>query len=314
MDQQIESFLSSLAEERRLSANTVSAYRNDLRQFHLYLASNARTGGDGVDGADRAVPLAAVGREQVAAFFLHLREQGYSPATIARKMAAVKSLFQFCYRRGLIATNPAASIGSPEVRKPVPRAISPREIALLLEQASTRAGPEGLRDAAMLHVLCATGMRVTELVSLDLGDLDLAAGRVRCTGRNGRRRELPIDARAVEALDRYLTEGRPQLLRGVPDDGAAFLNHRGRRLTRQGFWLIMKALARASGLAREITPHMLRHSFAAQRLRDGLELRHLRDLLGHANISTTQIYTQVRLETETPVANGVSPPVLSTKS
>jgi integrase/recombinase XerD len=303
MNEQVEAFLRFLAEERRLSANTLAAYCNDLRQFEDYLASERaqRIRPDGAGGGP-GPRLPRAGREEVVDFFLQLREKGYSPATIARKMAAIKSMFQFLHRRGDIATNPASALGSPEVKKPLPRAISVSDVDALLHQANKRSSPEGLRDAAMLQVLCATGVRVTELVSLDLADVDLAGRRVLCTGRNKRKRELPIDDRVVASLDTYLRQGRPPLLRTDEATDAIFLNHRGRRLTRQGFWLIMKALARDSGIASEVTPHTLRHSFAAHRLKDGLELHRLRELLGHANISTTQIYTQVRLEPEASAA------------
>lgn len=300
MDPKIESFLVFLAEERRLSANTLSAYRNDLRQFEDYLGAR-RADGHGPRNYIAVGPyLARADRPEVVEFFLHLREKGYSPATIARKMAAVKSVFQFLHRRGDIAADPTAQLGSPEVKKPLPRAISTGDVATLIRQAKKRYSPEGVRDFAMLHLLCATGMRVTELVSLDLDDVDLDGRRIVCTGRNARRRELPVDHRAIAALGTYLRESRPRLLRADPAAPALFLNHRGRRLTRQGFWLIMKSLARESGLTAEVTPHTLRHSFAAHRLKDGLELDRLRELLGHANISTTQIYTQVRFGPQAP--------------
>ena len=296
MSQSIEAFLTFLQEERRLSANTLSAYRNDLRQFQKYLASERAGLLDGIGaGVDRRSICLAT-REQVVDFFIHLRELGYSPATIARKMAAMKSLFLFLERTGQITSNPVASLGSPEVKKPLPRAISVDDVDLLIQQASKRLGAEGVRDAAMLRLLCATGMRVTELVSLDLEDIVLESGLIRCTGRHGRRRDLPIEGEVVRTLQTYLERSRPQLVRSDHATEAMFLNHRGRRLTRQGFWLIMKAMTRNSGLATEVTPHTLRHSFAAHRLRDGLELDRLRELLGHANISTTQIYTQVSVD------------------
>jgi integrase/recombinase XerD len=149
----------------------------------------------------------------------------------------------------------------------------------------------------MLHLLYATGMRVTELVTLDLADLDFEKSAVRCVGRGLRVRHLPVGAKAMIALRDYMERGRPQLLRPGAPTSALFLNHRGQRLTRQGFWLIMKAVARESGVTSEVTPHTLRHSFAAHKLSDGLALPKLRELLGHANISTTQIYTQVKPET-----------------
>jgi len=309
-----DNFLQFLTAERRLSPNTLAAYRNDLRQFEEYLVSkqhdplgtgttNGMTNGatNGTNGTVHADPTAA-SREQVAGFFLSLREdKGYSAATIARKMAAVKSLFHYLVKQGAITANPAADLGSPEVKKPLPKAISVDDVDRLIRQTDKKATPEGLRDRAMLHLLYATGMRVTELVTLDLVDLDFEKAAVRCVGRGLRVRMLPIDPKSLVAVREYLDRGRPQLLRPGAPTSALYLNHRGQRLTRQGFWLIMKAIARESGVTTEVTPHTLRHSFAAHRLNDGLALPKLRELLGHANISTTQIYTQLKPEASRPI-------------
>ena len=288
--QHADAFLQFLTAEQRLSPNTLAAYRNDLRQFEEYLRSRAiGPFGDG-DG-----DAATASRDAVAGFFLSLREdKGYSAATIARKMAAVKALFQFLMKQGTIAANPAAELGAPEVKKPLPKAITVDEVDRLMRQTDRKGSPEGLRDRAMLHLLYATGMRVTELVSLDGTDLDTEANAIRCVGRGARVRHLPIDARTVAALRDYLERGRPLLIRPGFPQTALFLNHRGQRLTRQGFWLIMKAVARDSGVSSEVTPHTLRHSFAAHRLSDGLALPRLRELLGHANISTPQVYAQIK--------------------
>lgn len=324
MKQLIERFLEFLAAERRLSPNTLAAYRNDLRQFVDYLGvrsalstanGNGTEHGNGHRSSGHTAPSddpTAISREVVAGFFLSLREdKGYSAATIARKMAAVKSLFHYLLRQGVIAQNPAADLGSPEVKKPLPRAISVSDVDRLIRQADKKTTPEGLRDSAMLHLLYATGMRVTELVSLDLADLDLETRTVRCIGRGARARMLPVDEQTVLALQSYLSRGRPALIRTSAPQTALFLNHRGQRLTRQGFWLIMKSVARESGISVEVTPHTLRHSFATHRLRDGLTLPRLRELLGHANISTTQIYTQVKLEPARSVNAGDRPLILA---
>jgi len=309
-----DSFMQFLTAERRLSPNTLAAYRNDLRQFEEYLAvrqhdplgTGATNGTATIAAADATVAT----REEVAGFFLSLREdKGYSAATIARKMAAVKSLFHYLSRQGAITTNPTADLGSPEVKKPLPRAISVDDVDRLIRQTDKKATPEGLRDRGMMHLLYATGMRVSELVTLDLGDLDFEKSAVRCVGRGLRVRMLPVGSKAMIALRDYLERGRPQLLRPGAPTSALFLNHRGQRLTRQGFWLIMKAIARESGVTSEVTPHTLRHSFAAHRLSDGLALPKLRELLGHANISTTQIYTQVKPETPRPLV-ATAPPRL----
>ncbi|MCC7370265.1 MAG: tyrosine-type recombinase/integrase [Chloroflexi bacterium] len=296
-----DTFLQFLAAERRLSPNTLAAYRNDLRQFEEYLAIRQHDPlGNGTSNGSASVGPAdptIASREQVAGFFLSLREdKGYSAATIARKMAAVKSMFHYLTRQGAVTANPTADLGSPEVKKPLPKAISPEDIERLMRQADKKGTPEGLRDRAMLNLLYATGMRVSELVTLDLSDIDFEKGAVRCVGRGLRVRSLPIDARILVVLRDYLERGRSQLVRPGQPTSALFLNHRGQRLTRQGFWLIMKAVARESGVTVEVTPHTLRHSFAAHRLNDGLALPKLRELLGHANISTTQIYTQLKSE------------------
>ncbi|MFN8635212.1 MAG: tyrosine-type recombinase/integrase [Chloroflexota bacterium] len=306
-----DTFLQFLAAERRLSPNTLAAYRNDLRQFEVYLAARQHdplgigaTNGTGTNGTGIVAPAdpTIASREQVAGFFLSLREdKGYSAATIARKMAAVKSMFHYLTRQGAVTTNPAADLGSPEVKKPLPRAISVDDVDRLMRQADKKATPEGLRDRAMLHLLYATGMRVSELVTLDLNDVDFDKAGVRCVGRGLRVRNLPLDNRTLIVLRDYLERARPQLLRPGAPTQALFLNHRGQRLTRQGFWLIMKAVARESGVTSEVTPHTLRHSFAAHKLSDGLALPKLRELLGHANISTTQIYTQVKTDTPRPL-------------
>lgn len=298
MRESIEQFLSFLAEERRLTPNTVAAYRNDLNQLATYLESPAgarwAASSESPD-PDGRFPT----REAVLGFLLHLKEKGYAPATIARKVAAVRSLFGYLRQAGLVAEDPVADLNSPEVKKPLPRAVPLADVELLLRYAGQRPGADALRDRAMLELLFATGMRVSELVMLDLDDLDLASATVRCVGRHNRVRVIPITARAREAVAEYQLHGRPALCRD-PEERALFLNQRGQRLTRQGFWLIMKELAQAAGITAELTPHTLRHTFAAHRLSDGVALEELQQILGHANISTTQIYQHVRVPLRQP--------------
>ena len=287
MKQRIDAFLAYLQRERDLSPNTVSAYRNDLCQFAEYLAeAAARQGSSGF-------ALATVDRERLGGFFLHLRERGYSPASIARKVAAVRSFFQYLKRSGEVPVDPTAGLGSPEVKKALPRTASAGDVRTLLTFTTTRDTPEGLRDNAMLRLLYATGMRVSELVMLDLSDLDLEDGHARVVGRGRRERLVPLDAGTLSALRGYLIDGRPYLVRNRPGEAALVVNQRGQRLTRQGFWLIMKALVKDSGLADTITPHTLRHSFATHQIGEGVALEQLRQRLGHASIATTQIYCQV---------------------
>jgi integrase/recombinase XerD len=292
MKHQVDAFLSFLASERGLAANTLAAYNNDLNQFSEYLASRASADGAAVAGANGAGD--GSGRDDVMAFFLHLREKGYTPSTIARKTAAIKSFFHYLASKGYVSEDPTASIDSPRISKSLPRAASVEEIDELLEAPTRVSSPEALRDKAMFELLYATGMRVTELVSLNLCDVDLQGGVVNCAGRTGgkgqRQRALPVHATAIKALTGYLDSGRPVLARD-PDEMALFLNHRGDRLTRQGFWLILKQWAREAGIESAITPHTLRHSSAMHMLRNGVDLRAVQQLLGHAHISTTQVYT-----------------------
>ena len=287
MNERIDAFLAYLQGERTLSPNTVSAYRNDLLQFADYLQAEAKRQG-GVDFA-----LSTIDRDQITACFLHLRDRGYSGASIARKTAALRSFFQYLRRKGEVAGDPTQGIGSPEVKKPLPRAAEDQHIRALLEFCERRDTPEGRRDHAMLRLLSATGMRVGELVMVDVGDIDFANSRVRVVGRGKRERHLPLDEATLDSISAYLEHARPYLTRNAQNEAALIVNQRGQRLTRQGFWLIMKGLVRDAGLPAAMTPHMLRHSFATHQIGEGLALEELRQLLGHASIATTQIYTQL---------------------
>jgi integrase/recombinase XerD len=232
-----------------------------------------------------------VGKEQILAYILFLKERNYATSTVARKIAAVKSFFHFLTDQGGLGYDPTENLDSPRVNKYLPKAISVNDIHKLLEQPIRHGGPEALRDQAMLGLLYGTGMRVTELVSLNLDDVDLSSAKVRCAGKGNKARLIPIRADQKLSLAAYLSQARPQLV-GNNGETGVFVNHRGHRLTRQGFWLILKAYADEAGIS-DITPHTLRHSFAAHMLGEGENLRRVQELLGHASISTTQIYTQV---------------------
>jgi integrase/recombinase XerD len=287
MNERIETFLMYLQGERSLSPNTISAYRNDLQQFADYLTAEAeRQGGTGF-------ALATIDRERIAGYFLHLRDRGYSSASIARKTAALRSFFQYLRRKNEVSTDPTQGIGSPEVKKPLPRTVEDDHVRALLAYCEGRETPEGLRDHAMLRLLSATGMRVGELVMVDVDDLDLPNGRIRVVGRGKRERSLPLDQLTIDSIRGYVDSARPFLTRNAPDQTALVVNQRGQRLTRQGFWLIMKGLVREAGLPAMMTPHMLRHSYATHQIGEGTGLEELRQLLGHASIATTQIYTQL---------------------
>jgi integrase/recombinase XerD len=283
MDDSVSQFLQFLAVEKGASGNTIAAYRNDIQQFAGFtLSGREQKGWAGVD------------RTSVLDYMMDLQRKKYAEATIARKVAAVKSFFGFMTAEGLIPTDPTESLSSPRVGKSLPKPISPEQVDELLEQPLRRNTPEAKRDKAMLELLYATGMRVTELVSLDVDSVVLQpdTALVRCVGKGSKERSIPIHEHASESLRAYLDEARPVLIRSR-GERALFVNRRGERLTRQGFWLILKSYAEAANINAHVTPHTLRHSFATHMLKGGAPLRNVQELLGHANISTTQIYTQL---------------------
>lgn len=285
MRQDIERFLTYLAIEKGFSDNTLVAYRNDLSND---LAAFA----EGQLGKRGIVPMwANFSRQDMIGYLLHLKERGYAPTTQARKVAAAKSFFGFMVDEGHLKANPADNIGAPNVGRPLPKPITVNQVRRLLEEPAKLSTPEGRRDRAMLELLYASGMRVSELVSLNLEDI-LKDGYVRAFGKGHKERIIPIHQRAVLAVDEYLKSGRPSLAAGRGEK-ALFLNRRGERLTRQGFWQILKAYAKSAELGDDVTPHTLRHSFATHMLSGGADLRSVQELLGHANISTTQVYTHL---------------------
>jgi integrase/recombinase XerD len=283
MDQHLSQFLSTLAVEKRYSDNTISAYRNDLSQFWEFLRSRQGS----------AIEPGMVSAELVEAYVDDLQHgaQVYAPSTVARKIAAVKSFFHSMLEQGLVTTDPAARLNSPKVKKHIPKTLSPADVERLLAAPSRSGGSKALRDRALLELLYATGMRVTEVVNLTLEDLDWDNGLVSCPGKGDRRRQIPM-ATSQQPLAEYLERGRPNFAR-EESPPMLFLNHRGQKLTRQGVWLILKEAAEAAGLDGDVTPHTLRHSFAKHKLGQGEDLRRVQELLGHANLSTTQVYRQV---------------------
>lgn len=285
MRAEVDSFLNYITVEKGFSANTAEAYRNDLYQLVSFVEKEA---------AKRGLPShwASFDQEMMRGFLLNLKERNYAPTTQARKVAATKSFFDFMVTEGKASADPTQYIETPKVGKSLPKAISVSQTRRLLEQPYKLKTPEAERDRAMLEMLYASGMRVTELVNLNLGDVDMSEGFVRCYGKGRKERLIPIHQKALQTFKDYLEKTRPRLMHR-PEQKAVFLNRRGERLTRQGFWQKIKEYARLAGLDMDITPHTLRHSFATHMLSGGADLRSVQELLGHANISTTQVYTHL---------------------
>jgi len=297
MDQQIEQFLHSLATTKRPSGTliadaTIIAYRYDLGQLAEFVQRSNRPL---YLALAESIAWDAVTTGQLVAFVDHLKKtKPYTTATLARKVAAVKSFFHFLVAEGLVKEDPTTLLGSPKVGMRLPSTLSPTEVATLMTQSAVKISPQGKRDATMLRLLYATGMRVSELMALDLDDLDLVADYVRCLGKGTRERQIPIDSQTSELVRDYLSNARRVLMYHNPRrHGAVFINQRGERLTRQGFWLIFKAYARQVGLPATATLSTLRHSFATHLLQNDADLDSVQTLLGHANKATTQVYRRV---------------------
>ena len=284
----VNAFLNYLAIEKGFSANTVSAYRNDLDQLTGFIEGTASAKGFKAEWS-------SVDRNLLISYIIDLKDRNYSSATVARKVAAVKSFFAFLVAERKVQNDPTENISSPKVNKSLPKPLSLTEIDALLAEPAKSSTPEAMRDVAMLELLYAGGMRVSELMDLNVNDINLKAGFVRCLGKGSKERIIPVHDRAVRSVKEYISESRPHLLKGK-EEQALFLNRRGDRLTRQGFWLILKGHAKSAGIKKVVTPHTLRHSFATHILNGGADLRAVQELLGHANISSTQIYTHLTSE------------------
>ena len=283
-----------------MSPHTISAYRNDLGQ--LVELIQPETNGDGDLAWD------AVDQKSMEEYSLALQARGYGEATLARKMAAVRSLLRFLAEEAVIPRSPGDSLQARRPGRALPTVLTEEEVVALLQATNATPSPDGLRDRAMLEITYAAGLRVSEVVSelgLEVASLNLESGWVRCMGKGSKERIVPLYPGIIERLRRYLTESRPKLLapshsglagardRRLRQTTALFLNRRGRPLTRQGYWLILRRYAQQASIATRLTPHTLRHTFATHLLQGGASLRHVQELLGHANIATTQLYTHL---------------------
>ena len=279
MDSYVDDFLSHLTVEKGLAENTLQAYSRDLVLYIGYLADRGEK------------DVTNVSQSAVLGFLTFLKKNGLAPRSRARTLSALRSFHRFLLQEKYSAHDPTALIESPRILQPLPRLLSQREVECLL-QAPQGENVIGWRDRAMLEVLYATGMRVSELVSLRLGDLKLDIGCLNAFGKGSKQRLIPIGEVALESLLEYLQNGRPKLLKKFPCE-EVFLNARGRKMSRQGFWKNLKSYALKAGITQGVYPHMLRHSFATHLLENGADLRSVQVMLGHADITTTQIYTHV---------------------
>jgi integrase/recombinase XerD len=284
MKELILNFLNYLSVEKGYSEHTIAAYRNDLTG----LADFARKQGISA--------WSGFTRQNMLSYLLDLKERGYVTTTVARKVAAARSFFSFLVAEGIIRTDPTENMSSPSVGKALPKPIPINQVRLLLEQPAKLATAEARRDRTMLELLYASGMRISELVALNLGDINIQGDYfVRCFGKGRKERIIPLYEQIAKAVQKYIDEDRPKLAHGKKET-ALFLNARGERLTRQGFWQKLKEYVKSAGLNVNISPHTLRHSFATHMLSGGADLRSVQELLGHANISTTQVYTHLTTE------------------
>lgn len=274
----IAAYQTYLAQEKHASANTLSSYIGDLNQFRTWLLGSGIT------------DLRKVKKEVINEYLLHMTQIGKSPATVTRSTASIKSFYAYLLQSGAIKANPAKSVAAMKVERKYPEILTNREVELFLEQPKC-VDEKGFRDHAMLELLYATGIRVSELIGLNVEDVNLSAGFIRCTSR-GKERIVPLYHTAVKALEDYVRNIRPRII-ADEEEHALFVNMNGERMSRQGFWKIIKYYQEKAEIDKDITPHTLRHSFAVHLLENGADLRSIQEMLGHADISSTQIYTHV---------------------
>lgn len=278
MNTYIEDYTSFMSEIRHKSANTVESYKRDVTQYISYL------------GESGIFDAAEVTKTTILSYLLFLQKSGKASATVSRTLASLRSFYLYMQRCGAVKVNPTSNLEAPHVEKKMPQILTGAEVEKLLDQPSP-ADNKGMRDKAMLELLYATGIRVSELINLDLTDVNISMSFIRCIGGK-KERIIPMGSAACEALAKYLKDARPYMLRDENEE-ALFVNMSGQRLSRQGFWKLIKHYRNEAGIQAEITPHTLRHSFAAHLLENGADLHSIQEMMGHADISSTQLYSRV---------------------
>lgn len=281
MEDGVKDFIHYLTIEKGLAQNTLVSYERDLKSYMKYIRK-----------VEQIQNWNDVRRMNIVHFLAKLKEDGKSSKTIARHIASIRSFHQFLLRDKQCEQDPTVHIDSPQPERTLPKVLSMEEVEAFMD--ATKADDAlGLRDRAMIEIMYATGMRVSELINLDISDLHSTMGFVRCVGKGNKERIIPIGKTALKAASDYLEKARPELVSKKNKTDALFLNHHGNRLSRQGYWKIIKKLAQEANIQKELTPHTLRHSFATHLLMNGADLRSVQEMLGHADISTTQIYTHI---------------------
>ena len=278
MPDHIADYCRYLTEEKHAQKNTLNSYARDLNQFQTWLMANGIT------------DLKKVKKETVNEYLQYMSGKGKSPATVTRSTASIRSFYNYMLREGRVKTNPAKAVTSQKVERKYPEILTNREVELFLEQPKC-VDEKGFRDHTMLELLYATGIRVSELIGLNVEDVNLTVGFIRCT-THGKERIIPLYTAAVKALREYMEKIRPRII-ADENQQALFVNMSGERMSRQGFWKIIKYYQEKAEINKDITPHTLRHSFAVHLLENGADLRSIQEMLGHADISSTQIYTHV---------------------
>lgn len=277
----IEDYIHFIQVERQLARNTLQSYRRDLEGYATYLEE------------ELMMPdYRPVERRHILMYLEALRNDGKSARTVARHISSIRSFHQFLLREKVTSTDPTVHLEMPQLERKLPNVLSIQQVEKLIE-APDLSTPQGYRDVAMLELLYGSGMRISELIQLDLGDIHLTMGFVRVFGKGGKERIIPLGRGAMEAVDRYLKGPRGELLGNAPTTNALFISRRGKRLTRQGCWKIIRQHAATANIQQTLTPHVLRHSFATHLIENGADLRAVQEMLGHSDISTTQIYTHV---------------------
>ena len=279
MNDLIDSFLSYLSVERGLAANTISSYHDDLNAFSGFLKTR------------NIAAISGTQRNDVTDFMLFQKDKGLNPSSISRRLAAIKVFYRFLVRERVLKSDPTSLIETPRIWKKIPETLSLNEVEALLNAPNIR-DVQGARDKAFLETLYATGMRVSEAVNLKINNVNLDIGFLRCVGKGNKERVIPLGKKAITSLNRYISDSRHKLLKEKESE-YVFLSRSGTRISRQSLWKIIKKYARLSRIKKPIRPHILRHSFATHLLERGADLRSVQEMLGHANISTTQIYTHI---------------------